>query len=229
MKLSLITLPITILLLTPSAGVVHAQMMGDYSNQGAYDTMMKTDANEDAQSTGTSTSAESRGEILWGGLASGKLRCSDFTDSDFEELGDFFMSRMLGTRHEAIDEWMGNSLGEENDSAMHTIMGKRVSGCDESAVFPYRGDNVFFPMMGMMGDGYGHDFSSPAHALWDILLTVIVVIGIVFLVRFILHGMRTERPLRILRERYAKGELSKEAFESMRKDLTEEKNQVGSS
>jgi putative membrane protein len=51
------------------------------------------------------------------------------------------------------------------------------------------------------------------------VIPVLVIIGFVFLMIRMRHGPRVDRALSVLRERYAKGELTKEQFDSMRKDL----------
>jgi len=73
-------------------------------------------------------------------------------------------------------------------------------------------------MGGMMGFGWG------IWPLVPILLVTLVVIG-VYLVSTALRGggrppqPPTDRALEILRERYARGEITKEEFDRMRKDL----------
>ena len=68
----------------------------------------------------------------------------------------------------------------------------------------------------MMGPGFGGMF------MW-ILLLIAVVLIVYFLMRM-LKGSGTsphETPLDVLKKRYAKGEISKEKFEEMKKDLKE--------
>ena len=68
----------------------------------------------------------------------------------------------------------------------------------------------------MMGYGYGGGF------MWIIILILIAVI-IYFLVQTSKlsesTGSAKETPLDILKERYAKGEIDKEEFDRMKKDL----------
>jgi putative membrane protein len=54
------------------------------------------------------------------------------------------------------------------------------------------------------------------------IIPVVIVVGLVWLmIRLsrMTHGQRGDRALHILRERYAKGELSKEEFDRMRQEL----------
>ena len=57
------------------------------------------------------------------------------------------------------------------------------------------------------------------------LFWILIIVGIVFLVNWIIRQSRfsktgdSENPLEILKKRYAKGEIEKEEFEKMKKDL----------
>lgn len=69
----------------------------------------------------------------------------------------------------------------------------------------------------MMGPGFGGIF------MW-ILLLIAVVLIIYFLMRVSReggHGTSHETPLDVLKRRYAKGEITKEQFDEMKKDLKE--------
>ena len=76
---------------------------------------------------------------------------------------------------------------------------------------------------GMMG---GHGFN-PLGAILSLLLWALVIGGIVLLVVWIVrnadHGKSSigsrESPLDILKKRYAKGEISKEQFDAIKRDL----------
>ncbi len=70
--------------------------------------------------------------------------------------------------------------------------------------------------------GLGMGFVS----IFMILLWVIVILGIVFLVKYIAGGSKTkieeESTLEILKKRYAEGEITKEEFERMKGDLSKD-------
>lgn len=76
---------------------------------------------------------------------------------------------------------------------------------------------------GMMG-GYGMGWFG---GIFMIIFWIAVIIGIVFLIRWIVqstgaggHGGRSEESaLEILKRRYAKGEIDKKEFEQKKKDL----------
>ena len=56
-----------------------------------------------------------------------------------------------------------------------------------------------------------------------ILFWVLVVVGIVMIIRWFIregHERRSDSALEILRQRYARGEINKEEFEGIKKDLS---------
>jgi putative membrane protein len=63
---------------------------------------------------------------------------------------------------------------------------------------------------------------------WMIIIWIVVIVGIVFLVKWLVEQGRTgrqtsekeESPLDILKKRYAKGEIDREEFERKKRDLT---------
>lgn len=76
----------------------------------------------------------------------------------------------------------------------------------------------------MYGYGFGGDWFW--HTLFGgffmIIVWVAIILFVVWLVREVSEGRGKsdhKTPLDILKERYAKGELTKEQFESMKKDL----------
>ena len=76
---------------------------------------------------------------------------------------------------------------------------------------------------GMMGWGYGMGW------FWPILMLVFwiaVIVGIVFLIRWLIVSTRIrerggfeESAIEILKKRYARGEITKDEFEKMKKDI----------
>lgn len=78
---------------------------------------------------------------------------------------------------------------------------------------------------GMMGWGYGGGWFS---TIIGIILLVAVVVGVFFLIRWIISASTKQSghesgagdsALEILRKRYASGEINKEEFEEKKKDL----------
>lgn len=75
-----------------------------------------------------------------------------------------------------------------------------------------------------MMNGEWHDMWMGFGGIWMILLWVLVILAVVWLVRYLLAGGERdrERPreaLRILEERYARGEIDREEFELKKRDL----------
>jgi putative membrane protein len=77
---------------------------------------------------------------------------------------------------------------------------------------------------GMMGWGHGTSWGGP---IIMIIFWAAVILGIVFLIRWLVGQTRGERQsevkrdraLEILKERYARGEIEKQEFEEKRQDL----------
>jgi putative membrane protein len=66
----------------------------------------------------------------------------------------------------------------------------------------------------MMHYGYGGWF------MW-LILVIVVAIAIYFIVQAQRGGGAREMPLEILKKRYAKGELTKEEYDRIKRDLSE--------
>lgn len=77
----------------------------------------------------------------------------------------------------------------------------------------------YYPMMNGFDSAWGFGMS----LFW----TALFILGIVFLVRFLReHGgdsrhHRGSDPLQIAKERYAKGEIKREEYEQLKKDLSQ--------
>jgi putative membrane protein len=84
-------------------------------------------------------------------------------------------------------------------------------------------------MMGWQGYGYGYGFNWIG-AIIRVLLFIVFLGLIVFGVYYLISGGRPTtrgpatlgRSLEILKERYAKGEITKEEYERMKQELTKE-------
>ena len=120
------------------------------------------------------------------------------------------------------------------------VMGKRLSGCDTSASFPAISGG-WMPMMNMMWGGWPASPDEGARRggaspfgfspfgsfgwIFMILWWVLIIAGIVALIKWLTNQSRgnhdhEKSPLKVLKERYAKGEIDKKEFEDKKKDLT---------
>ena len=215
------------------AGVANAQMMGGFSNSSAdWDAVVEHTNRE-----------EQEGKELWNKIQAKEVACENLGDEQYGVLGEYFMGQMAGNSHAAMNAMMIQTHGEEGEEQIHIVMGKRLSGCDRSAVFP-AGSGGWMPMMNMMWGGWSSPFSTnqsnnsmmnfglvPFGGLGWIFMVVfwgLVIWGIISLVRGSLggghmgghgHGVHEKSPLEILKERYAKGEIDKREFEEKKKDL----------
>ncbi len=183
---------------------------------------------------------EAAGKIVWEKLQAKQTACAEVTNDDLAALGEYFMGIMMGPSHPAMNAMMETALGKDSEEQMHVTMGKRLSGCDPTAVFPSQGLG-FIPMMQMMGGerlpgGQGWPTSHMSNffygafgwlgliflILW-ILWWVAVIVGILALARWVIRRIKgggIRSAIEILKERYARGEISKTEFEEMKRTLS---------
>lgn len=184
---------------------------------------------------------EAEGKAIWEKLEAKDTPCKDLSNDDFERLGEYFMGLMLGDAHPAMNQMMTSMMGEEGEEQMHFVMGKRLSGCDTTAAFPSAGRG-FMPMMQMMWGGWGSRGGSGwwgsgpmmgggswswggliglgiiGVVLW-LLWWGVIIAAVVLLARWILQRFRGGSALDILKERYARGEISQQEFEEKKRAI----------
>lgn len=198
-----------------------------------------------ATSNDQTAQEEAEGKAIWDKLQAKQLECKNLTDDNFDVLGEYFMGQSIGNtqRHAFMNQMMKNMMGETGETQAHITLGKRASGCDPTASFPH--GTGWFPMMGMMG-GWGGGVNPMFGFGWNnmmggwgglglgfgmlgmfymLIFWVVIIVGVVYLFRFLSSGSTPSRgseksPLDILKERYAKGEITKKEFEEMKKDLS---------
>ena len=218
---------IAILFLGVSVTSTNAQMMGGSSNSAV-------DWNEVVEHT---LREEKEGKELWEKLQAEQVSCADLDDEDFGVLGEYFMGQMMGDSHAAMNAMMIQMHGEEGEEQIHIAMGKRLSGCDTSAVLPM-GSGGWMPMMNMMTGrwsspfgfnstnnmmnfGYGFGFFGWIFmVLWWVLIIAAVVALVKWLANQFRGGSSDKSALDILKERYAKGDIDKKEFEERKKELS---------
>ena len=207
----------------------NAQMMGGFSNSTA-------DWEEVVEHTNRE---EQEGKELWDKLQSKEVACADLNNEQYGTLGEYFMGQMAGESHAAMNAMMIQAHGEDGEEQIHVVMGKRLSGCDTSAVFPSISGG-WMPMMNMMWGGWSSplDGNNSINSMMNfgfgpfggfglifmIIWWVLIIAGIVALIKWLTSQSRGtnshgKSALEILQERYARGEIDKKEFEEKKRDL----------
>jgi len=207
-----------------AAGVARAQMMGrDFGvSQEIYDHTIREEA---------------EGKELWSKLQAKEVVCENLNDEQYGVLGEYFMGTMAGKSHAAMNAMMIQMHGDDGEEQIHIAMGKRLSGCDTSAAFPAESLG-WMPMMSMMwGSGsspfnnnltnnmmnFGFGVMGGFGWIFMIFWWVLIITGIVYFVRWLIRqsgsGGSGKSALDILKERYARGEISKQEFEEKSREI----------
>lgn len=152
---------------------------------------------------------EAKGKAIWEQLQSKQTDCKTLTDDDYDVLGDYFMGLMAGNNHDAMNNRMTLTMGDQGEKQMHIVIGKRFSGCESTAVLPpqYQGFSYLMPTMGganfqdypanfqnhpwnnMMGQ-YAFPGSPFMYWISLILVWTVLVLSIVALINYIRHQKR---------------------------------------
>jgi uncharacterized membrane protein len=161
------------------------------------------------------------------------ISCDKLTDEQLEAMGDYYMEQMHpGEAHELMDEMMGGE-GSDNLKQMHIQMAKRLY-CNEDVGgmmgggMMMGGNMMTSGGMNMMGTNMmGGSSGGSSWWLWSIVgmlfwlaLLVALILLIVWLYKKV-AGQATDgsSALDILKKRFAKGEITKKEFESMKKEI----------
>ena len=180
---------------------------------------------------------EAEGKELWSKLQAKEVVCADLNDEQYGILGEYFMGTMAGKSHAAMNAMMIQMHGEDGEEQIHIVMGKRLSGCDTLAAFPAESLS-WMPMMNMMwGKGlspfnnnltnnmmnFGFGVMGGFGWIFMIFWWVLIIAGIVYFVKWLIRqsggGNSGKSALDILKERYARGEISKQEFEEKSREI----------
>lgn len=182
---------------------------------------------------------EKEGKELWDKFRVKEVACADLNDEQFSVLGEYFMGQMMGESHAAMNAMMMQMHGKEGEKQIHIVMGKRLSGCDTSAVASGLSGG-WMPMMNMMMGEWSFPFGSNQSNnsmmnfgfgsfgffgwIFMILFWVLILLGLIALIKWLVNQVgsgngQKKSALDIAKERYAKGEITKEEFEKIKKDL----------
>jgi len=171
-------------------------------------------------------------------LVESNISCDELNGEQLEAIGEYYMELMHpGEAHEAMHKMMGIEEGTEYHKDFHINMARSMY-CDESGMMSYggmMGGGMMMPMMknmmgggnmmgsGMMGNnptGLGFGYWGFWNIVWYLFWIGIIVLIIWLIYKFIIKKEpSSETPLQILKERYAKGEISKKQFEDMKKEI----------
>lgn len=163
----LVGLAMVVLLL--AATPVSAQTMGGpnmMSDDG--DTPASLSADADVQ----------KGQAIYTQLQNKQTTCEKLTSNDFDVLGGFYMNRMMGSAHDAVDQYMTQNLGANGERRAHIAMGERLSGCNVNASYPDGASN--YPSMAWMGmmNGYSGAAWSDTSTILAVLLVLAIAVAI---------------------------------------------------
>ncbi len=160
-------------------------------------------------------------------LVESKISCDKLNNEQLEAIGDYYMEQMHpGEAHEIMDNMMG---GESSESLkqVHINMARRLY-CNENFYIGYgmMGSGGMMSMMGrgMMG-GYPASYAYSNYGYWNILW-ILLFASVIFLIVWVIHRLgikktASETPLNILKNRFAKGEITKKEFDDMKKEIGE--------
>ncbi len=170
-------------------------------------------------------------------LVDSNASCASLNASQLGDIGDYLMEQMHpGAAHDAMDRMLG---GEGSDSLTQAhIQMARVLYCGETnATVTYGAMLGMMPALygynyggfggGMMGSGMmGYGYMGGYGGLWWVvglvfwlLVLFALLLLIIWLYRQVFKGGGSVPASELLRQRYAKGELTKKQFEEMKKDL----------
>jgi len=185
-------------------------------------------ADEEGRSIKEVTSEIRRDQNLQSGQ---KIDCDQVTDDQYRELGEAWMDVMIPDpdQHRMMDRMMGGP-GSQSLADAHRIMGMRYLGCisDDTYYGMMPGMTKGYAMGGMMygyNGGWMHSWGGGL-IMWIVLLAVIgLVVYLIVAATRSGHGTTHhissgESAHDILKKRYAKGEISKEEFEQMKRDIS---------
>jgi putative membrane protein len=212
-----------------TASFAQAQMMGRWFSN------TDTDVNQSAVLQ--TTQEEKQGAEIWNKLQNKETTCASLDDDQFDLLGEYFMGQMTGTMHTSMNAMLAQRYGENEEKQIHVTLGKQWSGCDASAAetnavsswMPMMWGNVSIGQSGyspskygtMMSGGWGYG-SGFVGLVVMIVWWILILTGIVTFVRWVGGHSKNDigsSAIDILKERYAQGEIDKETFEKMKKDL----------
>ena len=156
-----------------------------------------------------------------------RLSYDQLSDDQFELLGDYFMDIMTGEDHEFMDDMMGGE-GSESLRQMHIEIGQNFYN-EYLVTGTIRSRGMHGLMMTDSNSDWGHMmYPGTGHVFWGfgffgvILMAafwLFVIWGAYWIIQQLSPKKKSKTPIEILKERLAKGEITKKQFDETKRKL----------
>lgn len=167
------------------------------------------------------------GLTIYEDVLTGKVKCADLKDSDFFAVGDYVLNQGTQAQKTALDTYIKQYKGTMSDNDFSTLMGKYFTGC---AVPGADGTGLTNAPAGnnkgaFNYNGYGYwGMMSWIGSLFSIISFLIGLVVLIIVVKIVLRLVRGSKKAAgsaadILKERYVKGEITKEEYEQKKNDI----------
>ncbi len=173
-------------------------------------------------------------------LIDSNISCSQLSSSQLQLIGDYYMELMHpGAAHDAMEQMMGGE-GSASLAQSHIQIAESLYCGQSNTTLTYGGmmgmmpviyrsnfggGMMSYPYGGMMGYGNGTmGYSYGWGWIFDVIFWGLMLVGLILLIYWLYRNLRNETPKsslasEILQQRYAKGEITKEKYQDMKKDL----------
>ena len=108
--------------------------------------------------------------------------------------------------------------GSEQLKQMHVRMAKMMY-CGEGSMINMMGNGMMNQAGGMMGTTPYYGYGDVWNIVWWLFWAGIILFAIWLIYKYIIKENNDEDPSRILKIRFAKGEITKKQYENIKKDL----------
>jgi uncharacterized membrane protein len=151
--------------------------------------------------------------------------CDELSDEQLELIGDYYMEQMHpGEAHERMDAMMGGE-GSESLKQMHINMAGRLYCNENAGMMEVQYVNYANAgggnMMGRSGSMMSFPWFWGFGMFWGFFFMIVFWGLIIWLIVWLIgkYAKPKESAIEVLKNRYAKGEISKKQFEKMKKEL----------
>lgn len=164
-------------------------------------------------------------------LIDSNISCDKLNESQLELIGDYYMERMHpGQAHEAMERMMGGE-GSPSLKQAHIQIALVIYCRETNITATYGGMMGMMPILGGYGPyaGYGGGMMNYGNTIgyggwwwvFGLLFWALVFIALVLLVYWLYRNIRGggQSASEILKQRYARGEITRKQYDEMKKDL----------